>query len=124
MNTRKKGYDGETRAAEYLLNKGYTIISRNYQARGGEIDFIAREPGGELVFVEVKSRYQSRNAEALLFSNITAKKREKLRTLVNIYLLKNFKRECFPPHRIDVVGVVVDPRTKKPLLVEHSKSVV
>ncbi len=43
----------ETRAANYLLGLGYTIITRNFQIRGGEIDLIALD-GDELVFVEVR----------------------------------------------------------------------
>ena len=49
------GAAGEDLAAAELVNRGYTIIERNFRGRGGEIDIIARD-GGELVFVEVKTR--------------------------------------------------------------------
>ena len=49
------GSDGETLAAEYLINKGYEILRRNYRHSHVEIDLIARK-GNWLVFVEVKTR--------------------------------------------------------------------
>ena len=49
------GRDSESRAIRYLLDLGYTIITRNYRVRGGEIDVIALD-ADTLVFVEVKAR--------------------------------------------------------------------
>jgi putative endonuclease len=57
-NLRRVGADGEDRAAEYLIAKGYTIITRRYTVRGGEIDLIALD-GETLVFIEVKERRAS-----------------------------------------------------------------
>jgi putative endonuclease len=42
-------------AAEYLLGKGYTLVTRRFKSRRGEIDIIALD-GDVLVFVEVKYR--------------------------------------------------------------------
>lgn len=42
-------------AAEYLQEKGYRIVNRNYHTEGGEIDIVA-ETDNLLVFVEVKAR--------------------------------------------------------------------
>src|SRR3990167_2286028 len=49
------GRIGEAFAAQYLGDEGYGIIEQNYRTRFGEIDIVARE-GGELVFIEVKTR--------------------------------------------------------------------
>ncbi len=49
------GRNGEDRAARHLESQGYTVVERNYRCMGGEIDIVARE-GGDLVFVEVKTR--------------------------------------------------------------------
>lgn len=49
---------GEDSAANYLVHKGYRIISRNYNVRGGEIDIIA-EKNSVISFVEVKTRSSS-----------------------------------------------------------------
>lgn len=46
---------GETMAAAYLQQKGYTIVHRNYRHRRAEVDLIALN-GRLLVFVEVKTR--------------------------------------------------------------------
>jgi putative endonuclease len=54
-NTRAIGTSSEDAAVEYLTAQGYTIIERNYRMRNGEIDCIARDKNGTLVFVEVKS---------------------------------------------------------------------
>ncbi len=55
MNTRAQGREAEDRAADYLLEKGYTVVTRRYHTRHGEIDLIALD-GETLVFIEVKQR--------------------------------------------------------------------
>jgi len=55
---RRVGRDAEDRAASYLIEKGYTIVTRRYSTRVGEIDVIALD-GEVLVFVEVKERRTS-----------------------------------------------------------------
>lgn len=48
---------GEEYAAQYLEQRGYTILSRNIRTPFGEIDLLARQnKEGGLVFVEVKTR--------------------------------------------------------------------
>ncbi|MCX7726576.1 MAG: YraN family protein [Chitinispirillaceae bacterium] len=54
-NTHQKGNWGEEKAIEYLLSAGYKIICRKYRAKRGEIDCIAMDSDGVLVFIEVKS---------------------------------------------------------------------
>jgi putative endonuclease len=49
------GLSAETRAAAFLLAKGYRILARRYRSPVGEIDIVARRRG-MLVFVEVKAR--------------------------------------------------------------------
>lgn len=55
MNKRSIGNIGEDSVCQYLTERGYRIVVRNYTIRGGEIDIIA-EDGEFLAFVEVKSR--------------------------------------------------------------------
>jgi putative endonuclease len=54
-STTEKGRDAEGRAEAHLRGLGYEIVERNARTEGGEIDLVARE-GGDLVFVEVRSR--------------------------------------------------------------------
>lgn len=57
------GHLGENIACEYLVNKGYTICERNYRKPWGELDIIAKDPDGTLVFVEVKTITQSKESQ-------------------------------------------------------------
>jgi putative endonuclease len=61
--TRKTlGDRGEQIAADFLEAKGYRILERNYRFNREEVDLVCFQPyeryeeGGELVFVEVKTR--------------------------------------------------------------------
>ena len=54
MNTKITGNEGENRAADYLVSKGFEIIERNWRTNRGEIDIIALK-NDILVFVEVKT---------------------------------------------------------------------
>jgi putative endonuclease len=49
------GRKGETLAAEFLQQKGFEIVARNYRHRRAEIDLIVRRDNW-LIFVEVKTR--------------------------------------------------------------------
>lgn len=50
------GRQGENLAGEYLVNQGWRIVERNWHCRFAELDIIALDPAGEMVFVEVKYR--------------------------------------------------------------------
>lgn len=54
-SNRRTGNRGEQLAADYLSDRGYAIIARNFSGRRGEIDIIAQK-GSTLVFCEVKTR--------------------------------------------------------------------
>lgn len=62
MTTKAMGDRGEQLAAEYLEAKGYTVLERNYRFEKAEVDLVCFVPsaqglpGGEIVFVEVKTR--------------------------------------------------------------------
>lgn len=55
MDKQKIGYYGECLAEQLLISKNYTILSRNFRCRFGEIDIIARQ-NGTIACVEVKTR--------------------------------------------------------------------
>ncbi len=56
LTSKQIGDFGENAAAEYLEEKGYEIIKRNYKTGAGEIDIIALSPEDVCVFIEVKTR--------------------------------------------------------------------
>lgn len=53
--SRQIGDFGESLAEKYLKKRGWHILSRNFSARGGEIDIIGFRLGS-LVYFEVKTR--------------------------------------------------------------------
>jgi putative endonuclease len=75
-NRRLLGRLAEDEAAEYLLSKGFTIVTRRCTLRSGEIDIVALE-GDVLVFVEVKMRRAKsyRPEEAIGISKLQALER-------------------------------------------------
>ncbi|HWA30884.1 MAG TPA: YraN family protein [Rhizomicrobium sp.] len=52
----KRGRRSEMLAAALLILKGYRILGRRVRTRAGEIDLVARAPGGVICFIEVKAR--------------------------------------------------------------------
>lgn len=50
------GQDGEDVAAAYLIDQGMQVLERNWRCTDGELDVIARDQDGTLVFCEVKTR--------------------------------------------------------------------
>jgi putative endonuclease len=53
-SSKSLGRQGEELAAEFLSNKHYKILERNYRWARGEIDIVA-EKADTLIFVEVKT---------------------------------------------------------------------
>ncbi len=99
---KRTGNLGETLAADYLRQQGYTIITRNWRCATGEIDVIARD-GDTLIFVEVRTRHGGRLGSPE--ESITPRKQAKLIALAYEYLAAMDA----PPDdwRIDVVAVVL-----------------
>ena len=58
MGNKETGQNGEEKAAQYLIEKGYEIIERNYKTKSGEIDIIAKK-AETIVFFEVKTLPQA-----------------------------------------------------------------
>ncbi|HEX5171592.1 MAG TPA: YraN family protein [Cyclobacteriaceae bacterium] len=54
----KLGKEGERLAANFLMQKGFEVIYRNYRFRRAEIDLIVKQ-NDWLIFVEVKTRSSS-----------------------------------------------------------------
>jgi putative endonuclease len=106
VTTKAVGEDGESRALAHLLSQGLSLVQRNYRvaagphARGGEIDLIMRERDGTLVFVEVKSRRDSRFGGAA--ASVSVAKQRSLVFAAGCYLRR---LPTPPPCRFDVVAL-------------------
>ena len=108
------GQIGEQVATDYLQNKGYKILCRNFKndsgRRLGEIDIIAQDKD-ELVFVEVKTREFQKYRDTLPEENITYDKLKKLSKIANAYLYTNKLQD--KNYRFDAVSVWLDFETRE-----------
>jgi putative endonuclease len=96
----KRGIDGaeaETLAATFLVERGLTIVERNWRRRCGELDLIARD-GDTVVFVEVRLRRRADFGGA--GASITAAKQARLVKTAGLYLAR-FSRA--PACRFDAI---------------------
>lgn len=95
---RQLGYEAEDRAAQFLLERGYTLVTRRYSTRGGELDLVALDDG-LIVFVEVKERRDGRLPE----ESITRTKATRWKRAAKSYLQTVGTPEA--AHRFDVVAI-------------------
>lgn len=106
LTSKRLGDDGETQALQHLQRQGLTLLARNYRVgagprrRGGEVDLILRDPGGTVVFVEVRYRGGSQHGSAA--ESIGAQKRQRIIRAAQYYLQA---LATPPPCRFDVVVI-------------------
>ena len=98
------GAMGERLAAEHLRGLGLRIVARNWRCRYGELDIIASDPGGSVVFVEVKTRTSDRFGTP--DEAVTAAKVRRLRRLAGLWLSE--QEGQWAAIRIDVIGIRID----------------
>lgn len=104
MNNKTKiGKEKEDIAVEYLKNKGYQIIARNFKSRFGEIDIIAKDKN-TIVIVEVRSK--SYDSFGYPQETITKSKIEKIIKTTYQFLSKN--DIYFEELRFDVIAILKD----------------
>lgn len=106
VTTKAVGDGAEAAAATWLRAQGLEIVQRNYRvargphARGGEIDLIARDTDGTLVFVEVRHRADTRHGGAA--ATVTPAKQRRIVHAARHYLAQ---LRTLPPCRFDVVAL-------------------
>lgn len=101
--TIERGNDGEERAVAYLMRAGMRIVERNFRSKLGELDIVARDRG-TLVFVEVRSRYDSLHGTAIEMVNVH--KQRKVTRVAWSYIAT--RRPHFITARFDVIGITGD----------------
>ena len=104
------GREGETLAANFLQQKGYEIVDRNWRYGPKEIDIVARD-GDTMVFVEVKTR--STLAFELPQEAVTKKKMKNLVEAADAYMIQN---NIDLEGRFDIVAVL---NGNPPKVIEH-----
>ena len=98
----KIGIKGEQIAADFLLNKGYIILHRNWRSGKKEVDIIAFKDN-MLAIVEVKTR--SRMDISFPEESVTRKKQEFLRVAAADYVSQ------YPEYiniRFDIISIFMN----------------
>lgn len=110
--TRLAGARAEECAAALLERLGYRIVGRNVRARWGEVDLVARDPGGEaVVLVEVRGRrggWDTTGIEQALWS-ITPTKRARWVRAARLLAARYPGLMAKASVRFDVVAVELAP---------------
>ena len=94
------GKQGEEIAAQYLIEKGYEIVERNWRNKHKEIDIIAKD-GKDLVIVEVKTRQNDEYGDPDIA--VTRQKQRRLISAANAYLFQN---KLDIDTRFDIISII------------------
>lgn len=100
LHNKQFGQLGEDIAANYLVKKGYTLLTRNYKFGRVEIDAIC-EFKEEIIFVEVKTRTSDQMAYPE--QAVGKAKQKNIRIAAENYLEEN---NITFPVRFDIIAVV------------------
>ncbi|HEY4242628.1 MAG TPA: YraN family protein [Kofleriaceae bacterium] len=101
MSTKEIGTAAETQAVQALLADGFSVVERNFRCRAGELDIVARDPRGVLVFVEVRSRRSAAFGDATCA--IPLAKQRQVARVAAVYLA--VRRPDAAEIRFDVIAV-------------------
>lgn len=112
------GRFGEEIAALHLGQDGMTVIDRNWRCQQGELDLIAREKRGTVVFCEVKTRRTERHGTP--FEAVNEAKARRIRRLAAEWLREH--PGSGERLRFDVIGVVVP--ADGPVQLRHRREVL
>lgn len=107
-STKHIGDRGEDIAVSYLEARGYRIMDRNYRFERNEVDVVCFQPdpedeGGEIVFVEVKTR--SSLSHGAPDAAVTEEKKSNVLAASQAWLYERQLEGA--PARFDVVGVLL-----------------
>lgn len=91
---------GEDLAVQYLTDKGYEILERNWRNIHKEIDIIAKD-GDDLVIVEVKARQTDEYGEPDIA--VTKRKQRMLIAAANAYIAR---KGLDVETRFDIISIV------------------
>jgi putative endonuclease len=101
-STREAGAEAEDAACAFLEARGARIVERNFRARGGEIDLVARE-GDVLVFAEV--RFREGEEFGTPEESVGLAKRRKIAAVAKEYI-RRIPWNSWKEARFDVIAVV------------------
>ena len=93
---------GEELATQFLIDKGYEILEKNWRNKHKEIDIVAKD-GNELVIVEVKTRQSDDHGDPDLA--VTRQKQTRLIYAANAYI---FSHNLDINTRFDIISIFFD----------------
>lgn len=110
----KLGRAGEDKAWEYLKQKGFKLLARNWSHKRYELDIVC-EDGDTVVFVEVKTRGQGMRGQPS--DALTPAKMLKLVKAAAFYLSSEqfWDRPC----RFDLLSLSAAPNTETDFYIHH-----
>jgi len=118
MSNKILGNYGESLAQQYLQERGYRILEKNFRNKLGEIDLIALD-GKTVCFVEVKTRHSVEQGQP--YEAINSWKIRKLSQMATYYL----KHKCHSLEilsRFDVISIVYDKNNFPSPSIQHIKN--
>jgi len=110
MNHIELGQRGEEIAVNYLVNKGFDIIERNYKWKNSEVDIICKK-NNLLIVVEVKTRNSIALGEPYL--SVTRSKQKQIIKVTNRFIELNDVQEEV---QFDVISIILNQHQTK---IEH-----
>lgn len=116
-NRRQIGSIGEEIACRALQEAGMSILERNWQRAGGEIDIVATD-GQVLVFVEVRTR--SSRGFGSAEESVDWRKQRQVRKMATLYLSE--AKRGYRQFRFDVVAVYLTGREHQVERVHHIRN--
>ena len=111
----RTGLSAESRAAAYLIAKGYRILARRFRTPQGEIDIVARRRQ-LLAFVEVKAR---RSLDEAAYA-VTPRQQQRIIGAAQAWLMTHPEHAAFDL-RFDAM-LIAPRRLPRPLLCAFSSS--
>jgi len=114
-STTSKGRRAEALAALCLERAGLVVVARNWRRPEGELDLIAKEADGTLIFVEVRSRTGTSFGHPL--ETIGRTKRRRVVNAARLFLAEGPTGAS--GYRFDVVSVLFDAEGEREPEVTH-----
>jgi len=116
FSTRKElGQAGEKLATEFLLSKGYLLLTHNFVSRIGEIDILMQDEQ-VIVLVEVKTLSQARDFDPI--DQIDTAKQVKLRQLAQEISGR------YPGYNVRIDAVTVYWQSEAEPIVTHFENIL
>ncbi len=108
----QRGAAAEQQAVDYLQNRGFVLMLRNFRCRAGELDLVGLD-GEVLAIVEVRQRSGARFGGAL--ASVSVAKRRRIIRAAGFFLLRQLEPRC-RAMRFDVLALDGPPHGAQRIL--------